>query len=88
MFQGDWWEIVFWIWTWHFGTAEPRPYNQFNASQYGHSQFNDGGGFIGGIQRTSMMARPSYHPYREREDEIGSNELLERDVVGTVLLTV
>ena len=70
-----------------FGFAEHRQYNQFNAAgQYGQSQFNNGGGFIGGAQRTSMMARPSYHPYREREDEIGSNELLERDVVGPVLL--
>ena len=28
------------------------------------------------------MARPSYLPYREKEDEVGSNELLERDVVS------
>ncbi|KAL8574358.1 hypothetical protein ACOMHN_057350 [Nucella lapillus] len=61
-------------------SIEHRQYNQFNASQYGASQFNNGGGFIGGGQRNSIMARPSYLPYREREDEIGSNELLERDV--------
>ncbi|XP_070199911.1 epidermal growth factor receptor kinase substrate 8-like isoform X2 [Littorina saxatilis] len=61
-------------------TIEQRQYSQFNVSQYGASQFNNGGNFLGGAQRTSMMARPSYLPYREREDEVGSNELLERDV--------
>ncbi|XP_076450323.1 epidermal growth factor receptor kinase substrate 8-like [Babylonia areolata] len=60
-------------------TIEHRQYNQFSTSQYGASQFNNGGGFIGGAQRSSIMARP-YLPYREREDEVGSNELLERDV--------
>ena len=74
--------FIYRVWPLCFGTAEHRQYNQFNVSPYGHSQFHNGGGFIGGPQRTSMMARPSYLPYREREDEVGSNELLERDVVS------
>ncbi|XP_076471438.1 epidermal growth factor receptor kinase substrate 8-like protein 1 isoform X2 [Babylonia areolata] len=61
-------------------TIEERRYNQSSSSQYGVSQFANGGGLLGGAQRSSMVARPSYSPYKDREDEFGNNELLERDV--------
>ncbi|PVD21182.1 hypothetical protein C0Q70_19350 [Pomacea canaliculata] len=51
---------------------------RYGYNQQSVSYFGDGGGLIGGAQRSSMMA---HLPYREREDiESSNNELLERDV--------
>ncbi|KAL8618908.1 hypothetical protein ACOMHN_020327 [Nucella lapillus] len=63
-------------------STQQQSTQQQRSSQYGASQFaNGGGGFLGGAQRSSLMARPSYSPFREqREDDMGNNELLERDV--------